>query len=495
MTYHLPRVMHWIQNNNINHYNTNIIWQVYQPPYAEYCILNNILMTGHINSANIVQNFAYINSLVIVSLILKEFGSDFKTQLLGSCFGSLMSMVILQATSTQNDLLMAYFTLATTWFMLKLFNTKNPIFLIFISITAGLSLITKGIGFQYLAPVFFIISFYLIPKIKQFFLYIIVSVLFIFLIMFPHYYRNFEHFGHPLGDINLLNIHKNEIYNLVSLISLTIKNYAMNLCTLSNRINSLVYNIVVNIHEFIGFDINESKSNRALWSDSVFNNFHYLYYDEDYAPNLFSFVLFPLLLVYAFIKGVKEKLFWIYTFIIIFGFILLSFTLKWSPWNTRYHLITALLFVPIIIYNITNKKIALLIVIIGISLSYKFVFNRTNKEILPFNKEVAKTDIDVLFTKKMDMKNEYVKAVDLIQSLNITKLGIILFADDWEFPIWYLTQQKNIKIHIQHVNNLTKFDEIPTDIITFEDRSLFVVNGIKYRKISNNNRLNLFHKI
>lgn len=45
-TYHMSRVAHWAQNRNVEHYPTPIVRQLFQPPWAEFAILQSYVLTG-----------------------------------------------------------------------------------------------------------------------------------------------------------------------------------------------------------------------------------------------------------------------------------------------------------------------------------------------------------------------------------------------------------------------------------------------------------------
>ena len=50
MTYHMSRVVHWIQNSSVNHYPTHIDRQLWLNPWAEFAITHFQMLSGGDNS-------------------------------------------------------------------------------------------------------------------------------------------------------------------------------------------------------------------------------------------------------------------------------------------------------------------------------------------------------------------------------------------------------------------------------------------------------------
>ncbi|MCP5113659.1 MAG: hypothetical protein GY953_22730, partial [bacterium] len=73
MTYHMSRVMHWIQNGSVEFYATATPRQLWTFPGAEYAILNLQLLAGSDRLANMVQWWASEASAVGGSLIVRRF--------------------------------------------------------------------------------------------------------------------------------------------------------------------------------------------------------------------------------------------------------------------------------------------------------------------------------------------------------------------------------------------------------------------------------------
>src|SRR5262249_44491564 len=80
MTYHLSRVMHWIQNESVEHYPTHILRQIELNPWAEFAILHLQVLLGSDHFSNSVQWFSMLGSVIGVTLISQQLGGSPRAQ-------------------------------------------------------------------------------------------------------------------------------------------------------------------------------------------------------------------------------------------------------------------------------------------------------------------------------------------------------------------------------------------------------------------------------
>ena len=118
MSYHMPRVMHWIQNQNVDFYPTSTTRQLYVSPFSEYVILHLQLIVNGDRLANLVQWFSMFGSLIGVSLIARELGGNTKSQIFSALFCATIPMGILQSTSTQTDYVVSFWIVILVYFLL-----------------------------------------------------------------------------------------------------------------------------------------------------------------------------------------------------------------------------------------------------------------------------------------------------------------------------------------------------------------------------------------
>ncbi|MEH1094657.1 hypothetical protein [Micromonospora sp. CPCC 205739] len=106
-TYHLPKVEHWVAQGSLDFWPTAIHRQVTIPPGAEYLLLHLRLLTGGDALHNLVQWAAALGCLVVATRVVAQLGGGRRAQLLTAFLLATTPMVVLQATSTQTDLVAA----------------------------------------------------------------------------------------------------------------------------------------------------------------------------------------------------------------------------------------------------------------------------------------------------------------------------------------------------------------------------------------------------
>jgi len=145
MTYHLARVAHWMQNRSVEAYPTNITRQVAYPPGAEYLLLVLQATSGSERYANLLQFWAWILLAVSAPVLARTFGTPRGLCRWSVLFVAATPMALMQASSTQNDLVSALISVSIVFACLPFFHKGHVrwrwpdcIFLL-ASVTAGLA--------------------------------------------------------------------------------------------------------------------------------------------------------------------------------------------------------------------------------------------------------------------------------------------------------------------------------------------------------------------
>ena len=152
MAYHMPRVMSWVQNNNVEFFPTSSTRQLVMSPFAEYVILHLYLITNNDILSNLPQWIAMCLSLVCISLIIKELGGTIRAQIIGVIFAITLPMGILQSTSTQTDYISSVWLVITVYFIIKVINTRLNKHIIYFSLALGIGIFTKQTVYLFALP-------------------------------------------------------------------------------------------------------------------------------------------------------------------------------------------------------------------------------------------------------------------------------------------------------------------------------------------------------
>ena len=458
LSYHMPKVMHWIQNGNVEFYSTAITRQLYLSPFSEFVILHLQLLINGDYLANLVQWFSMIGCMITVSLINKEFGGNNKSQLFSALFCVTIPMGILQSTSTQTDYVVSLWIIIFVYFIVRYKTTKSIKYIHSSAAALGLALLTKQTAYIYAFP-FCMWLLFLTLKKPNHFLILFTIPLIIFLINFGPFKRNFELYGNPIG------IHSseyspptiNEKINIKTTLSNFIRNISFNLMVPNSRANNLTRNFINKVHDYIKISTQDTKTTYGgkYWT------FFSLY--ESYASNVLHLSIIILVVLILVVKKNFKTPIKIYMANIIFGFLLFSIILKWSPWGNRLLLPLFILFTPVVsfeFFKIKSNKFYLftsIILIVG-SLPY-LLMNQTRPLLANIENSLESKFIikPALFLK--NSRNElyfafdpklyepYKKITDKIKESNCKIIGIdaskTFSGGAWEYPLWVMTKDEH----------------------------------------------------
>ena len=540
MTYHMARVAEWIQHQNVNFYPTAIPRQNYSMPFAEYVVLQFQILSRSDLYANLVQWLSFIFSIVMVSLITKELKFSKFTQLVAGFVASATPMAILQSSSTQNDLVLGVLCLSFAFFLMRFVKSYTIEDGIFIAISFGLALLTKGTGYIFCAAIGILLSVYKIfsltekERIYKLMWSLGLIVVAGLVMNTGHFLRNYGLYGHPLSTANSRITTDN--LSITTTYANLIRNAAGQLATPLPMIN----NMIVSATEWtLGENINNSDATFEAAEFSV--DFRI---NSDYSGNLFQMVLLTLALILLpwLIKNRKSALFF-YLMAVFAAIVVFNVSIKWQPWGSRLITPIFLLGSPLIAIlinkTISSKKLisSLMVVLFLFSVPFlllnsirplvpffeddsvlytnrvqKFFSDKPNqyktfsKIISPFFKgrSILHTDRRMLyFLSNFRTYYDYNRAMRVIGDENPLEVGLFLSSNDWEYPIWVFSGNHagGGEIEFRHIgvedisNNLQQEQRAFPSLVLATREFDQTIAGVEYEIIFDTDSIDVLRKI
>jgi hypothetical protein len=472
MIYHMSRVAHWIQNQSVAHYPTHTIKQLYQNPWAEFAILHFQILSDSDRFANLIQWGSMISSLVGVSLIASQLGATLHGQILSTVVCATIPMGILQASSTQNDYVVALWLVCLAYFTLRIVkdgltrsNTLN------VGGSLGLAILTKGTAYLYAFPFCMWLAVWGIKHLRWQIWKPIISVIGITIsINLGHYIRNLIVFGSPLSGGT--DSYTNAEFSLQFFISNLVRNLALHADIIRNLglqniitpTTGITEKIIQLLHIAIGIDISDPRTTSPLGA-----KFHVpgLSLHEDTAGNPIHLLLIILAFVFVVFNLKNNKLTYVkpYSVAVLSGFFLFCFLLTWSPWRSRLHLPLFVLFSPfigVVFSKCLNPKITTILAVILVLLSQSWLFQNATRSLIGNTNIFSIPRIEQYFVNKKYLKTPYTRAVDIIQSQDCSTVGLMGDKIDYEYPFFAINDKYPIqnRITFNHVNVTNKSSQI-----------------------------------
>ena len=373
LRYHLTRVLFWVNNNTVNHYRTNDVRQLSSPIIHEYILTNIYLLYKTDLLFNLVQNFAFIISSILVYTITYILTNNKIAARLSLIIFISIPIIFIESLSTQTDLLSTMYMLMYIYLCVhfykanKINNDYKDVFKFFImGSLVGLTFLTKP-HTMFSIAIFSLLLFihFIINKLdfKKLFVPVFIIAITFFILIIPFYVRNYITFGtlsnYQTGAKQLI-----ETLNPKYILMNFIKNLLFNLPNyMVYGSSKLLYIIVIFISSILKVNLNDPAISEY--------GGEYLIHNEwtlgiDTALNSNIFILMILSLIVYFIVKIKNKNKMNYYVIstVLSIIIFLSFV-KWERFITRYEISILSLMPSLVIYIIfkifKNEKKLLII--------------------------------------------------------------------------------------------------------------------------------------
>ncbi|NJL86468.1 MAG: hypothetical protein HC886_11570 [Leptolyngbyaceae cyanobacterium SM1_1_3] len=464
MTYHLGRVVHWIQNRSVAHYPTGIIRQLYPGPWSSFAIAQLQILSGNDYFANLVQWLSFVGSLVGVSLIAQQLGADLRGQVLTVVVCATIPMGILQGSTTQSDHVVGFWLVCLAFCVLQAIQTKfESHWMAVAGVSLGLALLSKGTAYLYAFPFCLWLVFAGFWRLRwRLWRPLAIFGAIALALNLAHYGRNWQVFGSVLGESGQ-GLEANGPRILLSNI---VRNLALHLSTPVRSINLITIRLVEGLHTLIGVSASDPRTTAPPGQNF---DIHSLINHEDLAGNPLHLLLFfaatlAFLLVGRHLRQRQRYFLAVYGLAVVAGFLLFCGLIIWSPWRSRLHLplfVLATPFMGVVLADMIGRRFANAIAAILLCASLIWVGFSENRPLF-VNSQIVETRqvvnifnrsrTEQYFFSKPELQADYSEAAAFIQAQTCSNIGLKLSGNAWEYPLWVmLDNQAKPALRIEHV--------------------------------------------
>jgi 4-amino-4-deoxy-L-arabinose transferase-like glycosyltransferase len=456
MTYHMSRVVHWVQNRSVAFYPTNISRQLHLTPWSEFAILHVQILSGNDRFANFVQWFSMAGSLVAVSLVAKELNASMLGQVFAAAACASIPMGIMQSTSTQTDYVVAFWLVCFVYFAMLLRKRPGALISTAGGAALGLSVLTKATACIFALPFCLWLGIASIRNHGAKALpYLFAAVTIALAMNSGQFARNYNLYGDVLGprsEGGSSYAYANETHSVPAVTSNLVRNVALQLGTPWKAVDASLTSAIFWLHKLLGISPNDP---RTTWTGTDFQVSTVLI-DEGGAPNVVQVILIvSALLLYALGKD-REAAPGPYAAAALGGFLLFSAALKWQPWHSRLLLPLFVLWTPFIgatFSRIRRPAIVKGVLVAVLVTALPWVVLNQNKSLVGKNSIFARSRTDQYFTYFEPWRLPYIRAADTLAAMNCFDVGLAIYSDSWEYPIWILLRERTSgPVRLEHVN-------------------------------------------
>jgi len=495
MTYHMSRVMQWVQNRSLAFFPTAITWQLWMPPFGEFSLLHWYLLGSGDTLTFLPQWYSLVLTMVAVSGIAEKFGGKRSSQWLSALFVLTLPIIVLQASGSKNDIILAFFFAALAYYVIKAANqTLSTKEFILPGLAVGLGLLTKGNFPFFVLPLLAWLLVIMIKKAgwQRILLFILIGLVSVMAMNAGHWIRNTLTFGGPL-NVGGANFTLNTRFGLDVVVSNLSRNIALQMMSIA-PLDKLITDILARLHALLGI---------SLFDQTITHGppeFYSVPNREEVASNPIHFGVTVLVFIYLLLRLIvrKEKN-WqplMLGLTGMLGMVIFSAAFRWQTWGSRYFIPYYILFAPVVGFAIGEKLPRWTSWVLALVLVVAMVhplFNNYSRAFLPT--ETNRNNIwrvsrkGLRFANHLNYEGAILEMTKKMADSGCRTSGLVEYANSSEYLIWSTLRPAPSHYQIEHiaVDNPSAihadqaFD--PCGIIVFETADPEIVEEGSYQLV------------
>ena len=338
MTYRMMRVVMWMQQGSVEHYATPYLPQLYHSPLISWHALHLHLLAGGDRFANSVEWLGLVGCGVAASLIARELRAPFRAQVLAAVLATTLPVAVLQGSSTQGNVLAAYWLLCAALLFVQ--HLRRPAWwrLACCGAAVGFAVLAKPTMYVIGPPVALALGLYgaiACRRPKRTALALVAVLALATTTNLGHYARNWQVFGHPISPPGMNN-HINERFGVDVLAANLVRNSLLHWGLPSAKFNEALLAAAADLLGGIP-DLREATGGLPLARAGIQGRFN-----EMHAANFLHYWLLAVsalgiaLLRKRALPSTRAALS-IYLFAgWLLAVVVFSGAMTWERWNTRY---------------------------------------------------------------------------------------------------------------------------------------------------------------
>ena len=458
LQYHMSRVAHWAQNHSLEHYPTAYPPQLFNAIFAETVILHVYQLAGGDVAVNLVQWFFFAGAIILTVLCARSLTANRRGQLLAALFTATIPLAILEAPTTQNDLVAAFWNLGIAYFAIKAARhglTRTDILLV--GLCVGLGFATKGTFNTFALPflLWILVSLLRRQKVNRLLPVGLAAVALALVLNLGFLARNFQTYNNLIASPEFLEYKNPNSTSPQALLVNILQSSALQIRTPFANVNTQMAEGISRFCELLG------QANCRMVSDKPFY-LPLLSNQEDTAGSPLQFVSGLVVFIMALLpsKGSDQRLVRVFSLASIFGLLLMMISIEWEIYATRYQLTFLLLMAPV--FGAFTRRISAEILQYAIAAALvlgalPFLLFSRARPLIGLPPEITLTrnifvekPANLILVFQEVYNDSAIQVARVFGKTGCTDVGLKIDSNDPEYIFWELfdAKEKNIRMEI-----------------------------------------------